>query len=131
MKKLCLLGLVLSLAAGAAQAEATTNAAPLRISASEADKHFDETATVTGKVAQVTIRPKVVFLNIDKPHPDSPFTAVIFNKDANGFDLKSLEGKSVEITGRIKNFKDAPEIVISSTNQLVVVTMLQSLRRSD
>ena len=122
MKKLSLLGLILSLSPVAVQAEPATNSALLRISAAEADKYFDQTVVVTGKVVQVTIRPKVVFLNIDKPHPDSPFTAVIFNKDTNGFDLTSLEGKSVEITGKIKDFKDAPEIVIASTNQLTIAT---------
>ncbi len=123
MKKLSLLGLILSLAVVAVQSEPTNAPAPIRISTAEADKHFDESAIVTGKVAQVTIRPKVVFLNLDKPHPDSPFTAVIFNQDTNGFgDLKSLEGKSVEISGKIKDFKDAPEIVLSSTNQLTIVT---------
>ena len=123
MKKMSLLGLILSLAAVAAQSETTNAPAPIRISTAEAGKHFDESAIVTGKVVQVTIRPKVVFLNLDKPHPDSPFTAVIFNKDTNSFgDLKSLEGKSVEISGKIKDFKAAPEIVISSTNQLTIIT---------
>ena len=125
MIKPFLLTVTLALTLGSASAESTiTNSpVPLRLGALEAQNHYDETAIVTGKVAQVTIRPKVVFLNLDQPHPDSPFTGVIFSQNTNGFgDLKSLEGKSVEISGNIKNFKDSPEIVIASTNQLKVIT---------
>jgi DNA/RNA endonuclease YhcR with UshA esterase domain len=102
----------------------TTNApaAPLKIGTADADKHFDETLTVTGTVVQVTFRPKVVFLNLDRSFPDAPFTAVIMAKDTNGFgDLQALTGKSVEVTGKVKEFKDKPEIVMSSTNDLKVI----------
>lgn len=80
---------------------------------------------VAGQVVQVTIRPKVVFLNLDQPHPNSPFTAVIFSKNTNGFgDLKALAGRQVEISGLLKEFKDKPELVITRTNQLTVITNL-------
>ena len=97
-------------------------AAPVRIGTAEADKHIDESAVVTGKVAQVTIRPKVVFLNIDQAFPDAPFSVVIMATHTNDFgDLNALEGKSIEVSGKIKSFKDKPEIVVESTNQLLVV----------
>jgi hypothetical protein len=35
-------------------------------------------------------------------------------------DLKSLEGKSIEIKGKIKNYRDKPEIALDSTNQLTM-----------
>ncbi len=115
--------LALTFFSALAESSATNTPALLRLGALDAQKHYDETAIVTGKVIQVSIRPKLVFLNLDKPHPGSPFAAVIFSKDTNGFgNLKSLEGKSVEISGKIKEFNDAPEIVISSTNQLTVIT---------
>jgi DNA/RNA endonuclease YhcR with UshA esterase domain len=77
---------------------------------------------VTGKVAQVTIRPKVVFLNLDQPFPDSPFTLVIYSRETNQFgDLNALDGKDVEATGKIKNYHDRPEIILDSTNQLKVI----------
>ncbi|HEV2692381.1 MAG TPA: hypothetical protein VG347_05745 [Verrucomicrobiae bacterium] len=101
----------------------TNSAAPIRIGTADADKHIDESAIVTGKVAQVTFRPKVVFLNIDEAFPDSPFTVVIMSKNTNDFgDIQALEGKSIEVSGKIKSFKDKPEIVIDSTNQLTVLT---------
>jgi DNA/RNA endonuclease YhcR with UshA esterase domain len=104
-------------------AEETNAAAPVKIGTADADKHYDQLMTVTGTVAQVNVRPTIVFLNLDKPHPDSPLTCVIFPKATNQFgDLKSLGGKSVEVTGKIKNYHDAPEIVLDNSNQLVVVT---------
>jgi DNA/RNA endonuclease YhcR with UshA esterase domain len=98
----------------------TNTSALLKIGTAEADKHYGEEMIVTGKVAQVTIRPKVIFLNLDRPHPDSPFTVVIFPGTYLA-DVKALDGKAVEIKGKIKNYHDTPEIVLDSTNQLTVL----------
>ena len=122
MKTLILLTVISAGSLPLGRADTTNAPAPIRLSASEANAHFDESAVVTGKVVQVTFRPKVVFLNLDKLHPDTPFTAVIFAKDTNSFgDLKLLEGKNVEISGKIKEFKSSAEIVVESTNQLKVL----------
>ena len=100
----------------------TTNA-PAKISTLEAAKHYEETMTVTGKVVEVSVLPRITFINLDQPHPDSPLTAVIFPTATNQFpDIKSLKGKSVEISGKIKNYHDKPEIVLESSNQLTVVS---------
>lgn len=103
-----------------------------RIGASEADKHYDETLTVTGKVAQVTIREKVVFLNLDETYPNSPFTGVIFTVNTNQFgDLKDLRDKDVEITGKIKEYRNRPEIVLVKSNQLKIVEKPAAMEKSD
>lgn len=102
-------------------ADPTSNA-PLKISAYEATNYFDQTMTVTGTVAQVTVRPSITFLNLDQPHPKSPFTLVIFPDDTAKFgDLKALDGKGVEATGKIKKYHDKPEMVLESTNQLKIL----------
>jgi DNA/RNA endonuclease YhcR with UshA esterase domain len=100
-----------------------TNApALLKIGAAEADKYYDQEMIVTGKVAQITIRPSVTFLNLDKPFPDSPFTIVIFHKHSSFYgDANALKGKSIEIKGTIKNYKDKPEIALDKMNQLTVI----------
>jgi DNA/RNA endonuclease YhcR with UshA esterase domain len=104
-------------------ADETKSPTPLKIGTNEADKYYDQEMIVTGKVAQVTIRPKVVLLNLDQPFPDSPFSVVVFPSATNKFgDLKSLDGKSIEVQGKIKNYHDRPEIVLDSTNQLRVIT---------
>ena len=103
-------------------ADGTNSPAPLRIGAGEADKYYDQEMIVTGKVAQVTIRPAIVFLNLDEPYPNSPLTLVILPDATNQFsNPKSLDGKNVEATGKIKNYHDKPEIILETTNQLKVV----------
>ena len=76
---------------------------------------------VTGKVAQVTIRPTVTFLNLDQPFPNSPFTVVMFPRPHSFYgDANALKGKTIEIKGKIKNYHDKPEIALDNTNQLTV-----------
>jgi DNA/RNA endonuclease YhcR with UshA esterase domain len=104
-----------------AAAAGTNAASPLKIGAADATNHYDQEMIVTGKVAQVTIRPTVTFLNLDKKYPDSPFSVVIFHgKSSFHGDANALKGKSIEIKGKIKNYQDKPEIALDSTNQLTV-----------
>src|ERR1700722_8795803 len=102
---------------------ADTNAlAPLKIGALEATNFYDQTMIVTGKVAQVTILKSVTFLNPAQPHPDPPFTVVIFHAHSSFYgDANALKGKSIEVKGKIKNYHDKPEIALDSTNQLTVI----------
>lgn len=100
---------------------ADPNAAPAKIGALEAKKYYGQEMTVTGTVAQVSIRPGIVFLNMDKPYPRSPFTLVIFPANTNQFgDLKALKGASVEAKGKIINYHNRPEIVLEKPAQLTV-----------
>lgn len=95
---------------------------PPRIGAFEAGKHYLENCVVTGRIEQVTIRERIVYLNLEKPHPDSPLTAVIFSSKTNLFgDLEDLEGRSVEISGKITEHQGQLQIVLEETNQLKVL----------
>jgi hypothetical protein len=118
----CLLFSVVMCLALRLPADGTNSPAPLKIGTVDASKHYGEELIVTGKVAQVSIRPKIVFINLDKPYPDSPFTLVILPGATNQFgEVQALKGKNVEARGKIKNFHDRPEIVLESSNQLEVV----------
>ena len=100
-----------------------TNALPI-VRAKSADIFYNQSAVVTGKVAQVTIRSNVVFLNLEEPYPNSPFTGVIFKKDTNQFtDLVKLKGQSVGITGFVKQYDNKPEIVLTNASQLRVLDL--------
>jgi DNA/RNA endonuclease YhcR with UshA esterase domain len=122
MKIVLTLSTALTLTACLAQADQTNDVAPAKIGTADAIKHYDEEMIVTGTVAQVTVRPAIVFLNLDKPFPDSPFTAVIHPEYTNDFgDLSRLKGRSVEIQGKVTKYHDKPEITLESTNQLKVV----------
>jgi DNA/RNA endonuclease YhcR with UshA esterase domain len=122
MKMLCTIMAVAALTTFGAAAQDARTDAPKKVGAAEAEKHISETLVVTGKVAQVTIREKLVYLNLDKPFPNSPFTAVIFARATNQFgDLSQLKGKDVELKGKIEEYKDKPQIILNSTNQLKVI----------
>jgi DNA/RNA endonuclease YhcR with UshA esterase domain len=104
-----------------APAADTNSAAPLKIGTADAASHYGQEMIVTGKVAQVTIRPSVTFLNLDKPYPDSPFTVAVFHGHSSFYgDANALKGKSIEIKGKIKNYHDKPEIALDRANQLTV-----------
>jgi hypothetical protein len=106
----------------------TTNAAAdspsflRRIPAAEAERHFAETVVVTGRVAQVSIRPKLTYVNLDKPYPQTPMYCVVFARATNQFgDLKQLEGREVEVRGKVEEFQSKAQIILNSSNQLRVI----------
>ncbi len=89
----------------------------------EAINHIGEFASVKGKVYQVYISRKgTIFLNIDGIYPNNPFSAVIFNSDAPKFtNIRSLEGKTIIVTGLIRTYQGKPEIIIREPNQIKIV----------
>ncbi|MEJ0091357.1 MAG: hypothetical protein WDM80_16625 [Limisphaerales bacterium] len=96
---------------------------PKKIGTAQASQYYDQALTVTGKVAQVTVRPTITFINLDQPGTSSPFTAVIFKENISLFgDVQKLKGQDVEISGTITEYHDKPQIVLESTNQVKVVT---------
>ncbi|MGD0814929.1 MAG: hypothetical protein ABSA83_15090 [Verrucomicrobiota bacterium] len=104
-----------------AHADDTNGALSGKIAATDANKHYGENAIVTGRIAQVTIRPTVIFLNLEQPYPDSPCTAVIFRRFTNQFgELSALSNQSVEISGVITNYQNKPEIVLTNASQLTI-----------
>jgi hypothetical protein len=125
MKIRLLLMLLLAQAAGFARAD--TNNLPVKIGAVDAARHYDRVLTVTGTVAQVSLRPSIVFINLDHPYPDSPFVAIIHSQDTNRFgNLKLLKGEPVEITGKVINYHNRPEIVLEKPSQLLIITNASS-----
>lgn len=104
-------------------ADDTNVLVPGKIGTGEATKFYGKEMTVTGTVAQVSIRPGIIFLNMDKPYPNSPFTLVIFPPDRNQFaNLPSLKGTSIEASGIITNYHDRAEMVLEKTSQLKVLS---------
>jgi DNA/RNA endonuclease YhcR with UshA esterase domain len=122
----------LGLSAGCVLAEQTNQSAPKVIGAIEAKDNVDSTVVVTGKVAQVSVREKMVYLNLEEPYPDSPLSAVIFARSTNQFpEVEKLKGRNVEISGKIEEFRERPQIVINSTNQLKVVEEKKTTEKSE
>ncbi len=109
-----------SLVAGAQ--ESATNAL-LSIRAAQAKQHVNSEAMVTGKIVEVNKAERIVRLNFEKPFPNMPFTAVIFSNKTNLFpEIDKLKDKTVKVRGIITEYRGRPEIILSSTNQLEVIT---------
>jgi len=93
---------------------------------SEAAKHVGESGIVTGTVSQVYVsKSGNVFLNFDGSYPNQVFSATIFKDHVSQFpggakDLQAMEGKEVTITGKIKEYKGKPEIIVSEPSQIQV-----------
>lgn len=88
-------------------------------STSEAKSHTGENAVVKGYVADVVIRDKVAYLNFDKKYPKNTFSGVIFSESFSRVgDLDIYKNKNVELKGTITLYKDKPQIIINSKNQI-------------
>ena len=94
------------------------------ISPEDAVRHIGETATVCGVVASAKFaagsRSQPTFLDLDKPYPNAPFTAVIFGSDRPKFGTPetSLRGKRICVTGQIRDYRGKPEIILNEPSQL-------------
>ena len=94
------------------------------ITPDQAAAHIGEQVIVCGKVYGTRLLDNgPTFLNMGGEYPDNPFTAVImFNKRGN-FSYKPeeyLKGKTICVTGVVKNYKGKPEIVVDKEGQVKV-----------
>ena len=123
MQAVSVFSLVASLILAAAKCSAEdTNAVQATIGAVEAAKWIGKQVVVTGVVAQVSVRPSLVFLNFDKAYPSNLFTAIIRTKNTNEFDnLPALRGKTVSVQGQIKDYNGKPEMELTGKSQLTVL----------
>lgn len=120
MKLFAILAVVISLTLAAVESRADdTNTVTLTIGSAEAAKWIGKQVVVTGVVAQVSIRPSLVFLNFDKSFPSNVFTAIIRNKNTNEFEnLSALRGKAVSVKGQIRDYNGKPEMELTRKSQL-------------
>ena len=100
--------------------------AAANIPASAAKDHLNESATVCGKVVATRYldqsASKITFLNFDKPYPDTPFTAVIQgeNRAKFGEPEKIYLNKDLCVTGKIEEYNQKPQIVVTDPKQVKV-----------
>jgi DNA/RNA endonuclease YhcR with UshA esterase domain len=93
----------------------------------DAHKYIGKGKTVCGTVASANyaIRSKgrPTFLNLDQPYPNQIFTVVIWGSDRNRFKNPPetfFRGKTICVTGIIKDYRGKPEIVVRSPDQITV-----------
>ena len=122
MRILATLSVLFVLASTTALAEDVKTNTPIKIKASEAKANIGTNAIVTGKIAEVNKTERIIRLNFDEKYPKNTFTAVIFPDHMKEFsDMEKLQDKTVEVSGKITAYRDHPQIVVTSTNQLKVL----------
>ena len=107
-------------------ASASCWAGEKRITASEASSYIGQSATVCGNVASTKYayrsKGQPTFLNLDEPYPSQIFTALIWGSDrpAFGSPETTYSGKSICVTGQIKNYRGKPEIIVRNPRQITL-----------
>ena len=92
------------------------------ISALEAGEYIGKVVTVKGFVADVYKTERVAYLNFVEKFPKNPFSGVIFYGKFDSFgDLNIYEGKNVSITGRVTVYKEKPQIILDSKEQIKIL----------
>jgi aspartyl/asparaginyl-tRNA synthetase len=124
MKLFALFAIVIGLTVLAIETRAgDTNTVAATIGSAQVTNWIGKQVIVTGVVAQVSIRPSLIFLNFDKRYPSNLFTAVIRNKNTNEFEsLSALRGKAVSVQGEIKNYNGKPEMELIHKTQLKLLS---------
>jgi DNA/RNA endonuclease YhcR with UshA esterase domain len=122
MKLFAIFTLAFCLGAVSQSRAGETNSPAVILGTAQVATNIGKQVTVTGVVAQVSVRPGLTFLNFDKGYPDSPFTAIVRSKNTNAFDnLKALKGKPVAVQGKVIEFNGKPEIELTNQAQLKVL----------
>jgi DNA/RNA endonuclease YhcR with UshA esterase domain len=90
------------------------------IAPADAKAQVGKTVTVEGTVDNVHTTPAGnTYIDLGGHFPNNTFAAVIFSKDTSKFtNVTALKGKTVDITGPIKLYKDKPQIVLKSADQI-------------
>lgn len=86
----------------------------------EADNRIGDQACVTGTVVKVAqSNSGTFFLNFCEKYRDCPFTVVVFPSSLKDVgDVRALEGKTIEIFGKITSWRGHAEIVLKDARQL-------------
>jgi DNA/RNA endonuclease YhcR with UshA esterase domain len=92
----------------------------------ESGQHIGDSVTICALVADMRYfensKNQPTFLNIGDSYPNQKLTVVIWGSVKIKFKepIENLKGKQICITGRIILFKERPEIVIDSPDQIKV-----------
>ena len=109
--KQILISLALLLAAWPASAE------PL--AGKDASRHVGETAQIRGRATLTFMPSGEVYIDLDGRGDNAPLTGYISRWNRSKFqNLSSLDGKLVELSGRIGTFRFQPEIFLQDPVQL-------------
>lgn len=94
----------------------------------QAQEHIGEYTTVCGTVVGIKVmensKSDPMYINLDKKFPEQSFTVVIYGetRKALSFDpAEKLVNKTICVKGKIGQYKDVPQIVVSKESQIEVL----------
>ena len=95
------------------------------ISPEDAINHIGQQATVCGNVASTHFssrsKGQPTFINLNRPYPNQIFTVLIWGSDRSKFPgapENYYSNKRICVSGKIQQYKGAPEIIARSANQI-------------
>ncbi len=92
------------------------------ISSKEVKFHIGDSLNVKGFIADVFLSDKVAYLNFENKFPKNEFACAIFSGKFNEFgNLSKFKNKNVEVTGKISTYKNKPQIILESGNQIKIL----------
>jgi DNA/RNA endonuclease YhcR with UshA esterase domain len=89
----------------------------------DAAKFAGQNVTIEGVVTEVRVSQNgTAFIDMDGKYPNNQFTAVVFPQNIGNFDnVKSYEGKTVQISGPVAKYEGKAEIGVRGLGQIQVV----------
>jgi hypothetical protein len=94
------------------------NRATTIIRPEDAEQHLNESVQVMGKVYGVKDFGTMVLVNLGAAYPNNPLT-VVLRSEARELN-KTLQGKTILVSGLLISYKNKPEIVVTSASQIQV-----------
>jgi hypothetical protein len=92
------------------------------ISSKEVKSRIGDSLIIKGFIADIYLSDKAAYLNFEEKFPKNIFSCVIFeNKFAEFGDLSKYKNRVVEVTGKITSFKNKPQVILFSKEQLNIL----------
>ena len=82
---------------------------------------------VTAIIAEVNPHKSLTYINLEKKHPYSPLTLIIFDSKLRNFKnellFQKLAGKTIRVRGKVTDFKNnrKPQIILDSPSQVDLI----------
>lgn len=93
------------------------------ISSQEVKFHIGDSLTIRGFVADIYLSDKVAYINFENKFPKNIFSCAVFENRLNDFgDLSRYKEKTVEVTGKITTYKNKPQVILNSKDQIRIMT---------
>ncbi|HEX4637364.1 MAG TPA: hypothetical protein VH189_14350 [Rhizomicrobium sp.] len=91
------------------------------IPSEDAVRHLGKTATVSGRAALTIMPSGEAYIDLDGRGEGAPVAGYVSRWNRGRFsDLSAIDGKMIEITGHIEDFRDQPQIFLQDPAQIRV-----------